>query len=1046
MSRLLVVFFALTGFIFKATVIFASTSSYNSSVYREAVSGFEFFEFQICTPPTIVNAPTDTPVCEGSIATFSVSATGTNLSYQWQQSADNINFTDITDGGFFSGATTASLNVQGNFSLEGTYYRANVIESLSCNTLTNSAKLNVLQVIISSSSTPSTSCDVNSGSATINVDSGSPLINYNITWYQGIGTSGAVIGTNAFTVLSLASGDYTAEVTNVSTNCTNTITVNVPFTVLNPILVELLSSSGNTFCDSQLYNGSASILVNGSTDGNSYSVQWFDSFANQIPNGTTFVISNLGPGMYYVIATEKSSNCESAPFQVDIPDLTVNPTLSLSTIANTSCVSSNGAISTTVDPVSGSYSFSWSTPSGFTSTSQNISALAADTYTLLVKDNVSGCTNSVSSTVLDNLSNFTNLSITGTTTVCMGTSTDIAFNFTGGVAPFTVNIDNGVGTISNYTSGQAITVSPTTTTTYKVVSLVDANGCPPASLPSAGATVTVNTLPTAPTGVVFSNITNTSGKVSWVNGNGQGRIVVVSEASAVSNVPVNGINYTANSIFGTGQELIAGSGEFVVYKGSFTSVNISGLSPGTNYFVAVYEYNGTCFSANSLVGNFLTNGCSIPPDVTAQPSSETICDGGTTAITLTSTTPNVVFNWTASGVGVSGQANGSGSTIAQTLSLSGNTQQQVTYTITPVSGTCQGNSITVVITVQPPPTPFSVTGGGSVCVGSAGTVPIGLDGSTVGITYNLFQDGTQIQTLPGNGGALAFSPVNTAGEYTVIGDNILLGCSSTMFLSAIVTEDPPAILTGTILGNPSVCDGESGVTYSVTDPGNILTFNWTLSSGFTIVSGAGTSSISVDVTPGATGGTISVTGTNGCGTSNPLNLNITVIPGFTVDIVAEPEIWAGRSTNFSAVSSASISSVLWNFGDGNTSSNTAPSYTYSSSGSFTVAATVTSSDNCTQQGTLVITVGELAKVSIKNVVTPNGDGANDVLFIENLELYPGSELLFLDRWGKEIVKINDYQNDWDMTVNGQIVPSGNYICLIKLTDGEVYTMTVTVIK
>ncbi|MGK7396348.1 MAG: PKD-like domain-containing protein, partial [Candidatus Cyclobacteriaceae bacterium M3_2C_046] len=61
-------------------------------------------------------------------------------------------------------------------------------------------------------------------------------------------------------------------------------------------------------------------------------------------------------------------------------------------------------------------------------------------------------------------------------------------------SPYTIAIDNGVGTINGYTSGAAIPVSPGATTTYQLTSVTDANGCTSAVI-TGEAIVSVNTLP-----------------------------------------------------------------------------------------------------------------------------------------------------------------------------------------------------------------------------------------------------------------------------------------------------------------------------------------------------------------------------------------------------------------------------------------------------------------------------------------------------------------------------------------------------------------------
>jgi len=69
--------------------------------------------------------------------------------------------------------------------------------------------------------------------------------------------------------------------------------------------------------------------------------------------------------------------------------------------------------------------------------------------------------------------------------------------------------------------------------------------------------------------------------------------VLFRQGAAVNSDPVDGTytGDTPNPVFGTGTQL--GSGNFVVYKGSGTSVSLTGLTAGTPYYAAVYEYQGT---------------------------------------------------------------------------------------------------------------------------------------------------------------------------------------------------------------------------------------------------------------------------------------------------------------------------------------------------------------------------------------------------------------------------------------------------------------------
>jgi endonuclease G len=96
-------------------------------------------------------------------------------------------------------------------------------------------------------------------------------------------------------------------------------------------------------------------------------------------------------------------------------------------------------------------------------------------------------------------------------------------------------------------------------------------------------------------GVQFTNVAATSLTLSWTNGNGASRIVLARQGSAVDAAPADGTSYTASGTFGNGSQI--GTGNFVVYAGSSNSVNVTGLSPATNYYFAVFEYNG--FGVNS---------------------------------------------------------------------------------------------------------------------------------------------------------------------------------------------------------------------------------------------------------------------------------------------------------------------------------------------------------------------------------------------------------------------------------------------------------------
>lgn len=78
-----------------------------------------------------------------------------------------------------------------------------------------------------------------------------------------------------------------------------------------------------------------------------------------------------------------------------------------------------------------------------------------------------------------------------------------------------------------------------------------------------------------------------------------------------------------------------------------------------------------------------------------------------------------------------------------------------------------------------------------------------------------------------------------------------------------------------------------------------------------------------------------------------------------------------------------------------------------------------------------------------NVITPNGDGLNDVLEIDNVQLYPGASFTIFNRWGREVYNTTNYRNNWGM--DPTIAP-GVYYYLFKQANGTSSKGWVEVVK
>lgn len=92
--------------------------------------------------PVITGQPANAVTCAGSTTTYTVTNTGTGMSYKWQVNTGS-GFADITNGGNYSDATTATLTVSNAaLSMSGYIYRC-ILDNGNCTKTTGTATLTV---------------------------------------------------------------------------------------------------------------------------------------------------------------------------------------------------------------------------------------------------------------------------------------------------------------------------------------------------------------------------------------------------------------------------------------------------------------------------------------------------------------------------------------------------------------------------------------------------------------------------------------------------------------------------------------------------------------------------------------------------------------------------------------------------------------------------------------------------------------------------------------------------------------------------------------
>jgi gliding motility-associated-like protein len=114
--------------------------------------------------------------------------------------------------------------------------------------------------------------------------------------------------------------------------------------------------------------------------------------------------------------------------------------------------------------------------------------------------------------------------------------------------------------------------------------------------------------------------------------------------------------------------------------------------------------------------------------------------------------------------------------------------------------------------------------------------------------------------------------------------------------------------------------------------------------------------------------------------------------------------------------------------------------------SVTVVSHYTGSGNALPDDTVklkdIVVSGssEPCQITVYNGFSPNGDGINDVFYIENIGLFPGNSVEIFNRWGQKLAELKEYDNTnkvWTGTVgaSGQQAPAGTYFYVIDLGNG-----------
>ncbi len=846
----------------------------------------------------ITTQPANKTYCEGSNAIFFINASGTGITYQWQQNISGT-WTNLVDNAVYSGTLTPTLTITGVVlaTMNGNIYRC--VLNTTCPGVLNSNQA-ILTVVAAPSNTIASNQTVCSGIA-VSTLTGPAASSY--TWQSSTvsSTTGFVNVSNGqnYSPGTISTTTYYQRIAGNGT-CTNTS--NVVTVTLNSTPIAITSQpAGQNICA----GGNATFTATATGPG-TLTYQWYENgtpitdggiYSGSSTNTLTLTGATAGMNNYTYYVAVYASGCSAVAKNSNTVTLTTSnsPTVVTNAPSFVTCQGSSVALTMTASGVGLTYQWqilsgaTWNNLSNFGSYSNvngnslkiNPTTVAMDgsQYRVIVSGTCSPFTATSATTTMNVISPVANNSIANSQNLCAGTPAPFTGSTpTGGNGAYTyqwyLNSGSGWFAISgangiNYSSGPL----SVTTQYYRAVS---SGGCAAVNSPTITVTILPPTSTTDPSNTTVCAGTNATFTVVGT-GSGLSYQWQVNTGSGWSNV-INGASYTG-----------------------VTTATLTVVNPpyGFNNYQYRCVVGGGCIPL-SVTSNPATLTVNPTAVITGQPGNVNTCAGSTATYTVTASGAGLSYQWmekVSAGVftnitngGIYSGANSS------TLTLSGVTvgMNNNQYMCVVTMGTCPINSLIGSLTVSAQPS-LVITNPPTTC--APGTVDITAAAVTAGSTLA--------------GGTLTYwndiaftSPVSNPSAISVGGTYYIRVATSAICydIKPVVVSISSSISNNNISASQAICTGSAPTGLTGTAPGGgtgVYTYQWQQSADnvtYTNIAGATSANYSPGILAATTWYKRVVNSGTCIGTSSAVQITVVSYPTATITYAGSPFCATGTAT------------------------------------------------------------------------------------------------------------------------------------------------------